>query len=214
MFGGGAEPPLGPDVPPVVEQVGQRVGAQRVPGLGGLPQPVFGAGLVTALPEVPAERVRGGRGPGDGRDPPPAGRLVGVPALVEQQRQIVRGGPVPVLHGLPQKRLRAVEVPAPQQQRAERAHRPRVALLGGPAVPRLDLRFLAQREGVLVGRSVSSAGTATGSAESPCPARGPGSNAATLTAAPRRRPHARPTPPSAHLVHGSDEYSAVLHHPP
>lgn len=163
VLGGGVIPPLGAAVPPVVEQVGQRVGAQHMAGLGGLAQPVFGAGLVTALAVVPAQRVRGGGRPGDRGDTPPAGRVVGVTALVQQQAQVVGGGAVPVLDGLAQIRLGAVEVAAAQQQGAERAHRERVAVLGGPPVPGLDLGLLAQRETVLVGQFGEQRGDGAGS---------------------------------------------------
>lgn len=60
LFGGGAQPALGADVAAVLQQVGQRVRAQRVALLGGLAQPVLRAGLVAALTEV-AGRARARR---------------------------------------------------------------------------------------------------------------------------------------------------------
>ncbi|CAM5455158.1 hypothetical protein SALBM135S_04380 [Streptomyces alboniger] len=71
-LGGDAHPALGPDVPAVLQEVGERVRPEGVALLGGLPQPVLGGGLVAALAVVPAERVRGRRGARDGGDPPPA----------------------------------------------------------------------------------------------------------------------------------------------
>lgn len=62
LFGGGTQPALGAAVPAVLQQVGERVRAQRVALLRGLAQPVLGAGLVAALAEVTPERVRGGGG--------------------------------------------------------------------------------------------------------------------------------------------------------
>ena len=44
-------PPFGAHVPAVLQQVGEGVGPQRVPLLGGLAQPVLGGGLVAPLTE-------------------------------------------------------------------------------------------------------------------------------------------------------------------
>ena len=59
LLGGGPHPALGADVTAVLQQVGERVGAQRVALLGGLAQPVLGGGLVA--------RARGGGGPARAR---------------------------------------------------------------------------------------------------------------------------------------------------
>lgn len=121
-LGGGPQPPLGPGVPAVLQQVGERVGAQRVPLLGGLAEPVLGGRLVPALPAVAPQRVRGGRGSGDGGDPPPAGGLVGIAALVEEDAQVVGCGTVALGGRGAKMGFGSVEVAAAQQHGPEDAH--------------------------------------------------------------------------------------------
>ncbi len=48
-LGRGPHPVFGADVPAVLQQVGERVGAEGMTLLGGLAQPVLGGGLVPAL---------------------------------------------------------------------------------------------------------------------------------------------------------------------
>ncbi len=114
-LGRGPHPPLRTGVAAMLQQIGERVGAQGVPLLGGLAQPVLGRGLVAAFTEVPPEGVRGRGGPGDGGDPPPSGGLVGVSALVQQDAEVVGGGAVTGRGGGPQVGFGSVEISAAQQ---------------------------------------------------------------------------------------------------
>ena len=52
-----AEPALGTFLAPMLQQVRQSVGAEDVPRLRGLAQPVVRGGFVTALTVVPTQRV-------------------------------------------------------------------------------------------------------------------------------------------------------------